>query len=247
VYIVAVVSGKGGVGKTTTAIALAAVAAAQGRSTLLVDLDPSASASRAAGIDPTALRVSATVLGLLADEPLTPARVPEGYVVLSGSPLAEPHSAEIRGAIRRLRELAVDLAIVDTPPGFGALAQAAVLVADAILTPIELEPMAVETIEQVRGLLQALGAADRWLGVVPTKVSPRLALTQLEMREVEGAGATVFSAIPRAIAVAEARLAARSIVGYSPNSAAARAYVELAGKVLQANNTITQLHTSAQR
>lgn len=234
--IISIVSGKGGVGKTTTAVALAAAFAPNGR-TLLVDLDPSASASRAVGLDPEALAPQATVMGLL--DQAAPARVPEGFRVLAGSPYAEPRAREIHDHIDRLRSLDVDFTVIDTPPGFGMLSRAAVSVADAILTPIELEPMATETIEQVRGLLAALKAEDRWLGILPTKVAPRLALSTLQLRDLESSGHTIFSAVPRAIAVAEARIAAWSILSYSPKSAAAQAYVDVCKRIL------TQVRTNA--
>ena len=233
--ILSIVSGKGGVGKTTTAIALAAVFAPAHR-TMLVDLDPSASASRAVGLDPEALAPQATVIGLL-DRP-TPARVPEGFRVLAGSPFAEPRAEELQAHMGSIRSVPdIDLVIIDTPPGFGVLSRAAVSVADALLTPIELEPMAVETLEHIRGMLSALGAEDRWLGVLPTKVGKHFALTALQQREVEAGGHRVFPGIPRAIAVPEARIAARSILGYSPRSAAARAYVEAAAEIFACLHT----------
>jgi len=234
--IVSIVSGKGGVGKTTTAVALAAAFTQSGR-TLLVDLDPSASASRAVGLDPEALAPQATVMGLL-DQPV-PARVPEGFRVLAGSPYAEPRARELHDQIGKLRSLDVDLVVIDTPPGFGMLSRAAVSIADAILTPIELEPMSTETLEQVRGLLAALGAEDRWLGILPTKVAPRLALSTLQLCDLEAAGHTMYPVIPRAIAVAEARIAARSILSYSPKSAAAQAYLNVSKRIL------AQMHTNA--
>ena len=226
-YTIAVMSGKGGVAKTTTAVAIAAGCAAAGLRTVLVDFDPSGSATRAAGIDPLALRPSATVLGLLDDVPLTPAQAGEGFGVLSGAPKAEGLAAEIRAAVGRLAELRADLIVIDTPPGFGALPQSAVKVADAILTPIELEPMSVETLAAVDGLLGALGARSNWLGILPTKVSPRLALSQLQLKTLEEYGVRVFDGIPRSVGVAEARLAARSILSYAPKSASAKAYKKL--------------------
>ena len=78
----------------------------------------------------------------------------------------------------------------------------------------------------------------RWLGILPTKVGGRFALTALQQREIESGGHHVFPGIPRTIAVPEARLAARTILGYSPRSAAARAYAEVAKKIL------AQLHTN---
>jgi chromosome partitioning protein len=236
--VLSIVSGKGGVGKTTSAIALAAAFASTHR-TMLIDLDPSASASRAVGLDPESLASQATVIGLL-DHALSalPARVPEGFRVLAGSPFAEPRAEELQANIKRVRAIAdIDLTIIDTPPGFGVLSRAAVSVADALLTPIELEPMATETLEQIRGMLAALGAERRWLGILPTKVGGRFALTALQRREVESGGHHIFPAIPRTIAVPEARLAARTILGYSPRSSAARAYTEASKEIL------TQLHT----
>jgi chromosome partitioning protein len=243
--ILSIVSGKGGVGKTTTAIALAAAFASAHR-TMLVDLDPSASASRAVGLDPEALASQATVIGLL--ERPAPARVPEGFRVLAGSPFAEPRAEDIQAHIGRIRTIPeIDLVIIDTPPGFGILSRAAVLIADALLTPIELEPMAVETLEHIRGMLSALGAEDRWLGVLPTKVGNRFALTALQQREIEAGGHRIFPGIPRTIAVPEARIAARSILGYSPRSSAARAYIEASAEILTYlhTNAVTQKHTNA--
>jgi chromosome partitioning protein len=238
--VLSIVSGKGGVGKTTSAIALAAAFGSTHR-TMLVDLDPSASASRAVGLDPESLGSQATVIGLLNSSiPAVPARVPEGFRVLAGSPFADPRDKELQANIHRIRLITdIDLTIIDTPPGFGVLSRAAVSVADALLTPIELEPMATETLEQIRGMLAALGAEERWLGILPTKVGGRFALTALQQREVESGGHHVFSGIPRTITVPEARLAARSILGYSPRSVAARAYIEAAEEILK------QLHTNS--
>lgn len=237
--VLSIVSGKGGVGKTTSAIALAAAFALTHR-TMLVDLDPSASASRAVGLDPESLSPQATIIGLLDHStPAIPARVPEGFRVLAGSSFADPRDKELQVNIQRIRLITeIDLTIIDTPPGFGVLSRAAVSVADALLTPIELEPMATETLEQIRGMLSALGAEERWLGILPTKVGGRFALTALQQREVESGGHHVFSGIPRTIVVPEARLAARTILGYAPRSAAARAYAEVANKIL------AQLHTN---
>ena len=231
-WVLSIVSGKGGVGKTTTAIALAAGLAKAGHAVTFIDLDPSGSGTKAAGIDPHVLRPSATIIGLLGTDPLTPARGGEGFAVLGSAPQAENRATEIRSSIVRLSELPGEILVIDTPPGYGALPQAAVMVADAILTPIELEPMAVETLENVFGLLDALDARSLLLGILPTKVSPRLALSALQLRALESYGVPILDGIPRAIGVAEARVAARSVLGYAPKTKAAQAYRGVVNTVL---------------
>lgn len=228
-FVLAIVSGKGGVGKTTTAVALAA-ALAPTRRTVLVDLDPTGGASYASGHDPSVLADRATAVGAMTELPM-PARTPEGYGLLAGTPDLERRAALVRQAIERFRTLQADVVIIDAPPGFGLLPQSAVVVADAILVPLLLEPLAIRTTEHILGLLEGLGASAKLLGILPTAVEKRRALVADQLQQIKGYETRVFEPIPRLVAVAESALAGRSILAYAPRSPASAAYRALAGAI----------------
>ena len=228
-FVLSIVSGKGGVGKTTTAVALAAALAPM-RRTVLVDLDPTGGASYASGHDPGVLADRATTIGAMT-EPAMPARTPEGYGLLAGTPDLERRAGVVRQGIERFRTLQSDVVIVDAPPGFGLLPQAAVVVADAVLVPLLLEPLAIRTTEHILGLLEGLGAGTKLLGILPTAVEKRRSLVADQLQQMRGYEARVFDPIPRLVAVAESALAGRSILAYAPQSPAAGAYRALAGTI----------------
>ncbi len=157
-----------------------------------------------------------------------PARTPEGYGLLAGTPDLERRAAVVRQEVERLRALQADVVIIDAPPGFGLLPQSAVVVADAILVPLVLEPLAIRTTEHILGLLEGLGASAKLLGILPTAVEKRRALVADQLYQVQEYGARVFEPIPRLVVVAESALAGRSILTYAPRSPAATAYRALA-------------------
>lgn len=226
-FVLAIVSGKGGVGKTTTAVALAAAFAPK-RRTVLIDLDPTGGASYASGHDPSVLADRATAIGAMTELPM-PARTPEGYGLLAGTPDLERRATLVRQEIERFRTLLqADVVVIDAPPGFGLLPQAAVLVADAVLVPLLLEPLAIRTTEHILGLFEGLGASAKLLGILPTGVEKRRALFGDQLLQIQGYGTRVFEPIPRLVAVAESALAGRSILAYAPRSPASSAYRALA-------------------
>jgi len=225
--ILTIASGKGGVGKTTTAAALAAIYAEK-MNVLLIDLDSSRSASRSVGLDPESLMSQATVLSLI-DGSARPVKVHEGFRVLAGSSMAEPRADELQKNITFIRSIPdIELAIIDTPPGLGRLTRAAISVADGVLSPFQLEEQATETLEQFYGILRALNAEDRWIGILPTMVTPRVVLSIQQREKIHkliGNDIKFFQEIPRTISVAEAPVSGRSIINYAPKSSATKAYI----------------------
>ena len=244
VRIVGIVNQKGGVGKTTTAINLAAYLAASGKRVLLVDVDPQANATSGLG----RRGVGQGLYEALSE----PARVGELIVetsqpnldVLPATPdlagagveLAD-HPQALRGLLRGLK--GYDLILIDGPPSLGPLTVNVLTAADALLIPLQAEYYALEgiaglmeTIERVRG---GLNPDVRVLGIVITMFDGRTNLAQQVEENVRAHfGELVFwSVVPRNVRLSEAPSHAKPINQYSPLSSGAGAYKRLAEEVMQ--------------
>ncbi|WP_216323744.1 ParA family protein [Deinococcus aestuarii] len=242
--ILGVVNQKGGVGKTTTAINLAAYLAAGGRRVLLLDMDPQGNASSGLG-----LRGQERGLYEALDEP---GRVPEliqpsgqpGLDVLPATPDLAGAGVELAGdpeALTRLlaRVEGYDLVLIDAPPSLGPLTVNVLAAADALLIPLQAEYFALEglaglmeTVERVRG---GLNPRLRVLGVAITMFDGRTNLGQeVETMVRQHFGELVFwSVVPRNVRLSEAPSFAKPINAFAPLSSGAAAYKRLAEEVMQ--------------
>ncbi|MFC4454540.1 ParA family protein [Deinococcus sonorensis] len=242
--ILGIVNQKGGVGKTTTAINLAAYLAAGGRRVLLVDMDPQGNATSGLG-----LRGAEEGLYQALTEPAQAAR----YVQPSGQPNLDllPATPDLAGAGVELAEdsgalkevLAAlndyDLVVIDAPPSLGPLTINVLAAADALIIPLQAEYYALEglaglteTVERVR---EALNPSLRVLGVAITMFDGRTNLAQEVEQSVRGHfGELVFwSVVPRNVRLSEAPSFAKPINAFAPLSSGAAAYKRLSEEVMQ--------------
>ncbi len=231
--ILAIVSGKGGVAKTSTALALAAEAHRRGHSTVLVDCDPIGAATDGCGIDVVSLTASGRGLAVAlaggrVDEQLVVGI--EGFRVLGATAALLRAEATAQATLPdRLASLEAEIVIVDTPPGFGGLVRGAIEFATSIVAVVTVEPMATRSLDYLLELLDTLDARKRLAGVVPTIVDARRAsLNEAQLKAIIARGLRLLPSIPRAIAVAAAPFAGSSVVAAAPRSTAAAAYSDLA-------------------
>lgn len=247
--VVAVVNQKGGVGKTTTTINLAAALAELGRQVLVIDLDPQANTTSGLGID--ARRRRLTVYHLLSgeaavDDVAVPSQVDGLYVVPSQLDLA---GAEIELASQdnregRLRTALADLAggyghvLIDCPPSLGLLTLNALAAADEMLIPLQCEYFALEGLGHLlytHQLVQAgLNSRLEVGGILLTQFDGRTTLAWDVVQEVRRVyGDKVFrTLIPRNVRVSEAPSHGIPITIYDPACRGALAYRQLAEEVL---------------
>ncbi|MBA2238762.1 MAG: ParA family protein [Lysobacter sp.] len=264
--IIAIANQKGGVGKTTTAVNLAAALARTPKRVLLVDLDAQGNATMGSGVDKRELQVS-TCDVLLEEVHADSAIVAteEGYDLLPGN--ADLTAAEIalmdeEGREQRLKRALdplrprYDFIIVDCPPALSLLTLNALTAADSVLVPMQCEYYALEGLTSLLQTIDALKAklnpALEIEGVLRTMYDVRNNLTNAVSSELTTHfGDKVFRTIvPRNVRLAEAPSHGQSIVGYDKGSRGAVAYLGLAGEILRrqrerdlATRAQTQEHT----
>ena len=244
--VLAVVSQKGGVGKTTTAINLASALARRGRKTLLVDVDPQGAVRHGIGLagveQPAGLADVLEGTRELQDVVL-PTPLPWLRVLLAGSVADSAdheeyiariaHSPKLGELFDRARARGY-IVIVDSPPGLGAVTKRVLSHSQHVIVPLQSEPLALQTTTQILRAIREASAANPALvldGILLTMVEEGNAVSQrvaAYVREQLPPELLFDVVVPRTMASIDAFAAGQPLVLRSPDDPAAKAYMRLA-------------------
>ena len=241
--IIAIINQKGGVGKSTTAVNLAAALGEQGRKTLIVDFDPQGNSTSGFGIEKEDLDhciYDALLNDVPAESLVLDTNCKKVFVIPATIQLAGAEIELVSAIARetRLKDLLepiqdeFDFIFIDCPPSLGLLTINALTAADSVLIPIQCEYYALEGLSQ---LIHTINKGLDTYGVLMTMYDSRTSLSNQVVEEVQSYfGDKAFKTlIPRTVKISEAPSFGEPVITYAPQNKGAKAYMNLAKEVIK--------------